>query len=117
MVDYLSVDRGGNTVSLALPATFIDDATAHGTGAAQAPAMLRDVANSAERLARREVDLRGQRVAYADPLAGSGTSTATHRFRLTWDGPDDDAVEGDLEAARTPPRSTACSSTPTWSTT
>lgn len=102
MVDYLSVDRGGNTVSLALPATFIDDATAHGTGAAQAPAMLRDVANSAERLARREVDLRGQRVAYADPLAGSGTSKATHRFRLTWDGPDDDAVEGDLEAARTP---------------
>jgi len=102
MVDYLSVDRGGNTVSLALPATFIDDDTAYGTGAAQAPARLRDVANSPARLGRREVDLGGQRVAYADPLAGSQTAKATHRFRLKWDGPDVDAAEGDLEAARSP---------------
>ena len=102
MVDYLSVDRGGNTVSFALPATFIDDDTAHRTGSAQAPARLRDVANSAERLARREVDLGGQRVAYADSLAGSQTSKATHRFRLKWDGPTGDAADGDLEAGRTP---------------
>ncbi len=100
VVDYRCVDRGGDTVSFALPATFIDDEFAHGTGAADAPARLRQAANAAARLARREVDLGGQRVSYADPLAGSQTSKATHRFRLAWEGPVAGVAEDDLHAAR-----------------
>jgi hypothetical protein len=100
LVDYRCVDRGGDTVSFALPATFVDDEVAHGTAAADAPARLRAVANAPARLARREVDLGGQRVSYADPLAGSQTSKATHRFRLAWEGPVAGAAEDDLQAAR-----------------
>ena len=100
VVDYRCVDRGGDTVSFALPATFIDDSFAHQTGAADAPARVRQVANAAARLARREVDLGGQRVSYADPLAGSQTSKATRRFRLAWEGPVAGVAEDDLQAAR-----------------
>jgi hypothetical protein len=100
LVDYRCVDRGGDTVSFALPATFVDDEFAHGTLPTDAPARLRAVANAPARLARREVDLGGQRVSYADPLAGSQTSKATHRFRLAWEGPVAGAAEDDLQAAR-----------------
>jgi hypothetical protein len=101
-VDYRGTDRGGDTVTFSLPATFVDDEVAHLPGAGDPPARLRAAAHRAGRLDRREVDLSGQRVAYADPLAGGQTSRATHRFRLGWDGPTEDAGEDDLRAAGAP---------------
>jgi len=101
-VDYRCTDRGGETVSFSLPATFVDDAVAHRPGAGDPPARLRAAAHRAERLARREVDLAGQRVAYADPFAGGQPARATRRFRLGWEGPTDGAAEGDLRDAGDP---------------
>lgn len=101
-IDYLTVDRAGNTVTFAMPATFIDDGHAYQVGAAQSPARLRTIANSKGRLSRRKVDLEGQPVAYADPIGPNLATKATHGFTLTWEAPEVDATEGDLESARTP---------------
>ena len=102
LVDYRCVDRGGDTVSFALPATFVDDANAYVPGVGKPLDRLRLVANSLGRLDRREVDLGGQRVSYADSFAGGQTGQATHRFRLAWEGPDAGASKEDLEDARDP---------------
>ncbi len=103
VANYLSADRAGNTVAFSMPATFIDDSVAHDAGAGDAPARLRAVANSAARLPRREVDLAGQLVAYADPLTPtSPVSKQTHTFTLAWEGPDATAGTADLAAAGTP---------------
>ena len=100
-VDYLTIDRGGKKVSLSMPATFIDDSTAHQVGVAEAPARLRTITNT-RRLSRRKVDLKGEPVTYANPLGSSLATKATHGFTLTWEGPRPGATEVDLEAARTP---------------
>ena len=102
LVDYRCVDRGGDTVSFALPGTFVDDEFAYEPGAGEALDRLRLVANSPGRLDRREVDLGGQRVSYADSFAGGQTGQATHRFRLAWEGPEPGASEDDLRDARDP---------------
>ena len=115
LVDYRCVDRGGDTVSFALPATFVDDEVAYEPGAADAPDRLRLVANSPGRLDRREVDLGGQRVSYADSFAGGQTGQATHRFRLAWEGPERRRREDDLQRRPRPGRLRACSRTPTSS--
>ncbi|HKE77248.1 MAG TPA: hypothetical protein VKB57_26745 [Acidimicrobiales bacterium] len=100
VVDYHCTDRAGETVAFSLPATFIDDDHAYETGADGSPAGA--IAAAVDRLSRREVDLGGQRVAYADPVGGGRPSRATHRFRLAWEGPADGTAAADLEAARSP---------------
>jgi hypothetical protein len=102
LIDYLAVDRGGNDVSFSLPATFIDDEVAYQTGAGAPPAAAIAVAKADGRVTRREVDLAGQRVTYADPFGAGQAGRATHRFRLSWDGVDGEASEDDLTAARSP---------------
>lgn len=76
-VSYVATDRDGNDVTFSLPATFIESDVAHdpattGTSAAK----LVTAFNGAPRAARRDTSLRGQSVAFADPVApGSGATT------------------------------------------
>jgi hypothetical protein len=102
VVDYLATDRGGSPVSFQIPAVFIDDDVAFQTAANGAPARVRAAVNSLLPELR-DLDLHGQRVAYADAVSpGSNTAKATHGFRLTWTGPDGAPTEQQLRDAGTP---------------
>ncbi len=102
VVDYVATDRGGNLVSFQMPAVFVDDSVAFQTGANGTPARVRAAVNDGLS-ALHDLDLRGQRVAYADPVSpGSNTAKATHGFRLTWTGPEGSPTDQQLLDAGIP---------------
>jgi hypothetical protein len=104
-VSYVATDRDGNEVSFSLPATFIEVDVAHDPAASgTSAAKLVEAFNSAGRAARRDTALRGQPMAFADPVAaGSGTTTKrTYDLGFELQRPVNNPTSDELAAAARP---------------
>ncbi len=88
VIDYVAVDRNGDEVAFSLPATYITADEAHQTGPGSSSNRFAAVWNGPTRNARKDADLNGQRVAFADPLANGQTSKSAMSIRFDIDPPE-----------------------------
>ena len=105
VVSYTATDRGGNNVHFELPVVFVADTEAHATtdemdGKRTVLAKLATWYAEVATDERRELQLAGQPVAWADPTpsGGAGSVHATNRIRVSFDRPQLDGTDsGDAE--------------------
>lgn len=102
VVDYVAVDRNGDEVAFSLPATYITEDEAFDDTAGGSPDRLVDTYNSGARNKFRDVDLNGQRVAFADPIAAGQTSKSTETVRFELAMPETTAPSSYFGDSRVP---------------
>ncbi|MEM9654304.1 MAG: hypothetical protein AAGA65_19580, partial [Actinomycetota bacterium] len=87
-ISYVATDRNGDEVAFTLPCTYIGADDAHQSGATSPSARFADVWNGGSRDSRRDIDVNGQRVAFADAIAPGQTSKTTNDIRFNIDLPE-----------------------------
>jgi hypothetical protein len=94
VLSYTATDRNGNAVTFELPAVFVADSVAYEVldDAGTRTTVLAKLATwyaEAAADSRRELQLGGQAVAWADPSprGGAGSAQATNRIRIAFDRP------------------------------
>lgn len=104
MIDYRCTDRDGGTVTFSMPGVFVEKDRAFSTLPVGTASRLRTWWNDAAQASLRTIDLKGQSVAFADPVVPGARLTARPTFAMVFEmvAPAAGTTAAAMEAAGSP---------------